>query len=179
MSNLFANRVVPSANLRDNTYPIPTSIRTKSLTIYGVLRIICLYEKSFRYIGFEGNRSGYKKGNVIVLYLAHFQDICCLCAKYRTITFSLLIRPLPLWPSNPIYHQLSHRECFQFFHMDICLYHSHTKNVQYLKVPKSSSQDPKPQALFNCTHQMYTALPHLHPLPQFRPHPLISFPSPP
>ena len=39
-------------------------------------------------------------------------------AKYRTISFFLIIQPLfpcfftPLLPSNPIYHQLSHRQCF-------------------------------------------------------------------
>ena len=42
--------------------------------------------------------------------------VVCLCAKYRTMTFSLTITDpsfftLPL-PSNPISHQLSHREGF-------------------------------------------------------------------
>ena len=45
-------------------------------------------------------------------------NACNKCAKYRTITFSLLIRPCLLafyttiLSSNPIYHQLSRRECF-------------------------------------------------------------------
>ena len=40
--------------------------------------------------------------------------MCCLCAKYRTITFSLLIRPCLHHQllSILIYHQLSHTECF-------------------------------------------------------------------
>ena len=53
----------------------------------------------------------------IVLYLAGTHCgtyIVHVCAKYRTISFFLIISLLftPLLPSNPIYHQLSHRECF-------------------------------------------------------------------
>ena len=54
--------------------------------------------------------------------MGHFRGDCpiyCFCAKNRTITFSLLIRPCFLafythhqLPANPISHQLSRRECF-------------------------------------------------------------------
>ena len=54
------------------------------------------------------------------MYSAHFDlGIWCFCAKYRTITFSNLIKlvsllftPVYYLPAKPISHQLSQRECF-------------------------------------------------------------------
>ena len=60
------------------------------------------------YIGFEGN-GGVERNNVIVLYLAHFyMHVICVLNKYRTITFSLIIRPL--FPS------FLHHHCLQILY---------------------------------------------------------------
>ena len=76
-------------------------------------------------IGFEGSGGVKSKetrvcnstGNVIVLCLAHELSIYYKRAKYRTMTFFLTITDLCFLAfyttitSNPIFHQLSHREC--------------------------------------------------------------------
>ena len=62
------------------------------------------------------------RGNVIVLYFAHKQHNYLPMYKIKDyITFSLLLDPalfsflfMPLLPSNPIWHQLSLRECFYY-----------------------------------------------------------------
>ena len=51
-------------------------------------------------VGFDGDSGvksketrSYQKGKCNSPICSTFEAICCLCAKYRTITFVLLIRP--------------------------------------------------------------------------------------
>ena len=76
--------------------------------------------------------------NVIVLYLAHEHCICYKRAKYRTMTFSLVsLLFTPPLPSNPISHQLSHREGFFFtcITYSVYVYIYASPQVQLLHVP--------------------------------------------
>ena len=102
-------------------------------------------------------------------------------AKYRTITFSLIVRPLftPLLPSNPIYHQLSHRECFKllvswiFVHMIVM-----QRTYSAMEVVQKSCSQTLYIAVYSLSIIGNTVQSSGHTHPLSRPRPLISLQSP-